>query len=70
MKMTGKPGQQVARFDMDDPEDLKSVTRSGLVWKSPYVNKAIALIRSGELPLAECKNIPDNIRAALEKGSK
>lgn len=53
------------RYNVDDPDDLKVVTISGLIWRTPYAQRAVDAIRSGLVSLADCKDMPAIIRAAL-----
>lgn len=62
--MSTKSGR-ILRYSVDDPDDLRVLTESGVIWKSPYAQKAIDAIRSGAIDLAKCKNVPPQVASAL-----
>lgn len=57
---------KVVHFNVDKPEDLKRVTENGLIWNTPYVQKGLDAITSGAVKLADCKNMPADIRQLVE----
>lgn len=57
---------RVRRYNVDDPEDLRVLTESGAIWRTPYAQRAVDAIRSGAIDLAKCKDVPANIAAALQ----
>lgn len=55
------------KYNPDVPEDLKFLTESGAIWMTPYAQKGIDAIRAGTIKLADCKEVPANIKAILTR---
>jgi hypothetical protein len=51
-----------------DPSDLAELTRGGLLWTTPLAQHSVNAVIDGRVPLDECENIPDAMRAFLEQG--
>jgi len=47
-----------ARYDVEDPDDLIALVRSGAIWKTPFIQQGIDLIESGRVKVTECRNLP------------
>ena len=59
---------KTVRLNVDNPEDMARLLRSGAIWNLPqYWQKAIDAIHSGLVPVAECKNIPPQVAEGLRK---
>lgn len=57
---------KVKRINLDDPAQRAEFIKSGGIWKFPqYWQVAIDAINKGEVPLAECKDIPAAAKGAL-----
>jgi hypothetical protein len=67
-KITGPAYRQTRHYDLDDPADLVTMVQYGLIWKTQYAQMGVDAVRSGKVALADCRNMPDNIRALLEDG--
>ena len=55
------------RYNPDVPEDLKFLTESGAIWQTAYAQKAVDAIRAGTIKLADCKDVPANIKAIVTR---
>jgi hypothetical protein len=59
---------KVVRLNVDDPATMERLLRNGAIWQTPmYWEKAIRFIESGQIALAECKNVPAQVMAGLRK---
>ena len=58
----------MARYDLNNPEDLAVLIDRGLIWKGgpKAIGRAIAAIRRGDVP-RPTKNVPDNVNAYLDR---
>ena len=54
-------GKRVHLNVEDNVEDLIFATESGLIWQTEYANLGVAAIQSGQVDLAKCKNVPDEV---------
>lgn len=53
------PRPRIVRIDLDDPEQMAQMLRSGAVWrKEQFWPDAIRAVKAGLVPLNECKDIP------------
>ncbi len=53
-------------INLDDPAHLKRLTLNGAIWRFPFWwQRAIDAIGRGDIPLADCKDIPPLAREAL-----
>jgi hypothetical protein len=59
------PAHRFIHLNVDDPETLKRLTQHGVIWNTPYVDRAVAAIRAGAIRLSDCQNVPLEIRQAL-----
>jgi hypothetical protein len=52
----------VVRRNLDDPEQLAALIRSGAIWRLPmFWEHAINALDAGLVPLAECRDLPSAI---------
>lgn len=58
----------VARYDLNNPEDLAFLIERGLIWKGgpKSVQKALRAIQSGDVP-RPTRNVPPEVDAFLTK---
>ncbi len=56
------------RVSLDDPATRARMLRSGVIWKfSNFWQTAVDAIRAGEVPLSECKDVPPQVVAFLQR---
>ena len=54
------------RRNLGDPKDMALLLRSGVIWQVPlFWPDAMRAIREGVVPLAECKDVPEQVRDLL-----
>jgi hypothetical protein len=59
---------KVVRINLDDPERMAAMLRSGAIWQLPqFWQKAVKAIESGLVPLAECKNVPAEVMKGMQQ---
>ena len=64
---TKKEGGRALHYDISNPDDMKEAVLNGLIWiGGEYVQDGIDYIEAGNVKLADCKNMPDDIRSLLE----
>lgn len=58
----------MARYNLDDPEDLAVLVDRGLIWKGgpKAVAKALSAIKRGDVP-RPTKNVPPEVSAYLDR---
>lgn len=54
------------KLNVDKPEDLALLVRSGVIWNTPHAQRGIDAIASGLVEPTECLNMPAAIRELLE----
>lgn len=55
------------RYDPTNPEDLAWLTKNGFIWKTSYVQMGLDALLSGAIDPAECKDIPPQVQAILDR---
>jgi len=54
------------RRDLGDPRTMAHFLRTGVIWQLPMLwPDAMRAIREGVVPLAECKDVPEQVRDLL-----
>lgn len=55
------------RINLDDPEQMAKMLRSGAIWKLPqFWQQGLSALEKGLVPLSECKDVPPQIVEALK----
>ena len=50
------------RINLSEPEDMKNMLRSGMLWEHPqFWQEGFTALESGLLPLSECKDVPPQV---------
>lgn len=55
-----------AQYNVDNPEQMHYLVKTGLIWgASEYVQRGVDYVVKGNISLAECENMPENIRRLI-----
>lgn len=68
MKLKGLEGHRIASYDLADPEDFAHYVQTGVVWDAggqEEQQQAVNLIVAGTIPIADCENMPPDVRAFI-----